>query len=97
MESVRQAIELKAAMELGEQQQCRTNETRKITSQDGRPVDCAGVEGCLSGTSCRLVFEHEKRDYQKMICIGGLNKCESRIREIFREQYDFRQRASLWA
>ena len=24
-----------------------------------------GVEGCLSGTSCRLVFEHEKRDYQE--------------------------------
>ena len=28
-------------------------------------MDCAGVEGCLSGTSCRLVFEHEKRDYQE--------------------------------
>ena len=46
--------------------QCCANETREdYVLQDGRPVDCAGVEGCLSGTSRCLVFEHEKRDYQE--------------------------------
>ena len=59
------AIELKAGT-WGALKQCCANETREdYVLQDGRPVDCAGVEGCLSGTSCRLVFEHEKRDYQE--------------------------------
>ena len=81
------AIELRAAMELGVRlSNAAQMKLGKITSlQDGRPVDCAGVEGCLSGTSCRLVFEHENEIIKKkMIFIGGLNSAVAHPREIFR-------------